>query len=96
MTDETTESCPPQFLPSKHQRLQWWRFVMESDGTNENGDWLGHCPLHDDVMDPELPSAQFNFKAGVLRCTGDPVCHPGQRAMSLYNVLVQLMGRGAK
>lgn len=66
---------------------------MSEDGTDESGYWLGWCPLHDDVMDPEIPSAHFNFKAGVLRCLREPSCHEGQRVISLTNATIKLANR---
>lgn len=69
----------------------WWRFVIEADGVNPEGYWLGWCPLHGTPGDANAPSAQFNFRKGVMRCLGEPSCHPEQRVMSLTNVIVKRM-----
>lgn len=79
------------YMPSKSQRAQWWQYVMEADGIDEQGYWLGHCPVHDEVKDPELASAQFNFRKGVMRCLGEPSCHEGRRVISLTNVTIMMM-----
>jgi hypothetical protein len=78
---------PPD--PSTSQRDLWWRFVIESDGADPDGWWLGHCPLHDKRGAGVEPTAQFNFQHGALRCMGDPRCHP-RRSMSLNNVLAEM------
>jgi hypothetical protein len=79
------------FLPSKAQRAQWWGLVMEADGVDQDGYWLGFCPIHDKVRDPELASAQFNFRKGVMRCLGEPSCHGEKRSMSLTNVAIKML-----
>lgn len=72
----------------------WWRYVMEADGIDQDGYWLGHCPIHDEVKDPEVASAQFNFRKGVMRCLGVEPCHGEKRCMSLTNVTIMLMKGG--
>lgn len=67
---------------------------MEVDGIDEHGYWLGWCPVHDEVQDPETASAQFSFRKGVMRCLGEPSCHEGRRVISLTNVTLMMMGRG--
>lgn len=83
---------PPQYLPSDYQRKLWWKYVDEGSGVDDNGNWLGQCPLH--KRDPDAPTAWFNFRAGVLKCLGDPSCHEGHRAMSLNNVMIRLAAEG--
>lgn len=85
------EEVSIMFMPSKSQRGLWWDMVMETDGVDQDGYWLGWCPVHDKVRDPEVASAQFNFRKGVIRCLGDPCCHEGQRVMSLTNLTVRIM-----
>lgn len=80
------------YMPSKAQRELWWSLVMESDGVDQDGYWLGFCPIHDSVKDTELATAQFNFRKGVMRCLGEPSCHDGQRSMSLTNVAMKMLG----
>jgi len=75
--------------PSEAQRELWWQYVIASAGVEWNGWWLGHCPLHDrDGVDDELPTAQFNFIHGAMRCLGEPSCLAPKSVMSLTNVLV--------
>lgn len=78
--------------PSAAQRDLWWVFIIEADGADPDGWWLGHCPLHDKEVSGVEPTAQFNFQHGALRCMGDPPCH-SRRSISLNNVLSQ-MARG--
>jgi hypothetical protein len=80
----------PLHLPSEFQEGLWGASVIAGDGTDQNGSWHGWCPLHDNVMDPDLPSALFNFATGVLVCNGEPSCHEGKRAISLTNVLTRM------
>lgn len=63
---------------------QFDRWVLWDDGCDDDGNFIGHCPLHDSDRSVEA-SAEFNFVKGVMRCSKD--CHPGKRAMSLTNVL---------
>lgn len=58
-------------------------WVLWDDGCDEQGNFIGHCPLHD-VDRAVEGSAEFNFVKGVMRCSSD--CHPGKRAMSITNV----------
>jgi hypothetical protein len=85
---------PLKFLPSRFQHSMWGRFVVFADGADPDGNFNGHCPLHDLGGDPERPpSATFNFKSGALRCQGEPSCHKGKRAMSLVNVQIAMASR---
>lgn len=79
------------YMPSQSQRDMWWELVMEADGVDQDGYWLGWCPVHDEKQDPDLASAQFNFRKGVMRCLGEPSCHQGKRVMSLTNLTVLMM-----
>jgi hypothetical protein len=81
---------PEEFLPNEFQKNLWWGLVIEKDGTDGEGYWHGWCPLHDNTQDPETPTALFNFLRGVMKCNGEPSCHPGQRAISLQNVFVRM------
>ena len=82
-------------MPSESQREMWWRFVIEADGADSDGYWLGWCPLHGETGDVERPTAQFNFRKGVLRCWAEPPCHEGKRTMSLTNAFIRMAGRNA-
>jgi hypothetical protein len=62
---------------------QFDAWVLWDDGCDEQGNFIGHCPLHDASRAVE-GSAEFNFVKGVMRCSAD--CHPGKRAMSITNV----------
>lgn len=75
-------------LPSAYQLSSWNTYVDWEDGPDDEGDWFGRCPLHQ-----ESANAIFNFKKGVLRCDGEPSCHEGKRAMSLSNVLIRMVMR---
>jgi hypothetical protein len=63
----------PQWLPSPNRHAQWEAWVLWADGCDDNGNFLGHCPLHDPMRKRE-GSAEFNFFKGVMRCQGDPRC----------------------
>jgi hypothetical protein len=84
------QDLPPD--PSATQRELWWAFIIEADGADPDGWWLGHCPLHDKEAESVEPTAQFNFQHGALRCMGDPPCHE-RRSISLTRVLTE-MARG--
>lgn len=75
----------PGWLPSPTQHRRWKDWVLWSDGCDDSGNFLGHCPMHDPDKITEA-SAEFNFMKNILRCQGDPTCHNGKRAMSLSNV----------
>jgi hypothetical protein len=87
MEDEVS----PLVMPTKSQRELWWHLVMADDGVDPAGYWLGWCPVHDEEHDPELASAQFNFRKGVMRCLGEPCCHDGKKVISLTNVMTMKM-----
>lgn len=72
--------------PSPTQSQLWGgRYDGEPD---PHGWYNGWCPVHDpDGEDLLLPTAQYNFVAGVMRCLADPPCHP-KRSISLTNLLV--------
>jgi len=80
----------PTYMPSEYQEGLWGASVITSDKTDQNGNWHGWCPIHDEVKDPAKPTALFNFLTGVMVCNGDPSCHEGKRAMSLTNVLMRM------
>lgn len=84
------EGVNPIHLPSEYQEGLWGDSVIVKDGTDQAGYWHGWCPIHDEVRNPDLPSALFNFESGVMVCQGDPSCHEGQRTMSLTNVLIRM------
>lgn len=86
------QSLPPD--PSDSQRDLWWEYIIEDDGADPDGWWLGRCPLHDKEGVGVEPTAQFNFQHGALRCMGDPCCHQ-KRTMSLNNVLIEMVRGGA-
>lgn len=88
-----TETVSIMYHPSPSQRTLWWHLVIEDDGVDQDGYWFGWCPLHGEARDPEQPTAQFNFRKGVMRCLGEPSCHAGQRVMSLTNVAIAKMGK---
>lgn len=77
----------PLHMPSKYQEELWGNYVVAEDGTDQEGNWHGRCPLHTGGGDL---SALFNFQSGVLVCLGDPSCHEGKRAISLTNVLTRM------
>lgn len=80
----------PVHLPSEYQEGLWGNSVIIKDGTDQNGNWHGWCPIHDNVRDKHRPTALFNFESGVMVCNGEPSCHEGKRSMSLTNVLVRM------
>lgn len=67
--------------PKVFKQFDAW--VLWDDGCDDDGNFIGHCPLHDSMRAVE-GSAEFNFTKGVMRCNRD--CHQGKRAMSLTNV----------
>lgn len=83
------QDLPPG--PSDSQRELWWSYIIESEGADPDGWWLGRCPLHDMKGAGVEPTAQFNFQHGALRCMGDPPCHD-RRSISLGNVLSRIAG----
>jgi len=87
---QETKGVDPLHLPSEYQEGLWGSLVIVEDGTDQDGNWHGWCPLHESEMDPERPTALFNFQSGVLVCNGDPSCHEGKRAISLTNVLTRM------
>lgn len=84
------------FMPSQSQRGLWWGLVMPLDGVDQDGYWLGWCPLHDHEKDEDVATAQFNFRKGVMRCLAEPPCHPGKRVMSLMNVAIRIGEEAAR
>jgi hypothetical protein len=78
------------FMPSQSQKGLWWHLVMPDDGVDQDGYWLGWCPIHDSEKDEDTATAQFNFRKGVMRCLGEPSCHPDKRVMSLMNVALKI------
>lgn len=85
--DAVPRSVPGWALPHPNRFTQFHAFVTWSDGCDEKGNFIGHCPLHDkDDEDEDVASAEFNFHKGIMRCFGDPSCHPGKRAVSLDTV----------
>lgn len=73
------------YLPKPVTYDRFAEFVLWSDGHQDDGSWLGHCPLCDPAK--SIPgSAEFVFAKGVMRCHGEPSCHAPKRAMSLTNV----------
>lgn len=75
----------PGWLPSPAQHRRWEPWVVWKDGCDDQGNFIGHCPMHDPSKQTEA-SAEINFMKNILRCQGDPSCHEGKRAMSLSNV----------
>lgn len=69
------------YLPTAHQHELWAQYVDWKEGCNDDGSWLGHCPMCGS-------GAVFAFHHGVLRCDGD--CHKGKRAMSLQNAWTRM------
>lgn len=88
------EQVSIMYMPTPTQREMWWGLVMEADGVDQDGYWLGWCPVHDSVRDVELASAQFNFRKGVMRCLREPPCHEGKRVISLTNLTIMIMKGG--
>ena len=66
-------------LPSPPVFSQYEAWVLWGDGADDEGNLLGHCPLHDKQREVEA-SAEFNFRKGVMRCQGDPRCDPRKRS----------------
>lgn len=81
---------PEQFRPTERQSTMWMDLVFVEDGTTAEGWWIGWCPLHDQVRDPQHATAQFNFQKDVYRCTNDEPCHAPKRAMSLTNLKTRM------
>lgn len=79
-------NVPKAHLPTPTRYAQFADWVLWDDGAQDDGSLLGHCPIHD-AGRSKPGSAEFVFAKGVMRCQGDPSCHPGKRAMSLQNVL---------
>ena len=82
----------PAFLPSPYRHPQFEPWVLWSEGCDDQGNFIGYCPMHDDGKETEA-SAIYNFLKDVIRCQGDPSCHDGQRAMSLTNVWAGMQSR---
>lgn len=83
--DAVPRSAPGWALPHPNVFTQYHVWVLWGDGCDDDGNFIGYCPLHDQAMEVEA-SAEFNFRKGVMRCANDPSCHPGKRAMSLGNL----------
>lgn len=79
----------PRWLPSPYAYTSWRDWVCWDDGSDDVGNLLGFCPLHDAGKVTE-GSAEFNFHKGIMRCQGDPSCHAPKRAMSLVNVATRM------
>jgi hypothetical protein len=79
----------PLHMPSKYQEELWGNYIIAEDGTDQEGNWHGWCPMHPFPGD-NRPTALFNFQSGVLVCLADPSCHEGKRAISLTNVLTRM------
>jgi hypothetical protein len=86
---ETDELTP---LPCMADFDVWRKWVCWGDGVDVDGRFIGFCPLHDRRRQHE-GSAVFDFPKGMFRCSGDPSCHPGKRALSIQNLYVQLAVR---
>lgn len=80
----------PMHMPSKFQEDLWGSRIIAEDGTDQDGNWHGWCPLHEAEMDADRPTALFNFQSGVMVCLAEPSCHEGKRAISLTNVLTRM------
>lgn len=85
----------PLLMPTQSQKDLWWHLVMEADGVDMDGYWLGWCAVHDREHDVEIATAQYNFRKGVMRCLGEPTCHEGKRVVSLTNVLMMMHKGGS-
>jgi hypothetical protein len=81
-------SVPDKFKPSTYWFAKWQSWIDWSSPVDDEGNFIGSCPLHDAGKSEE--SAVFNFFKGVMRCGGDPSCHEGKRAMSMRNVLARM------
>ncbi len=86
---EVRETMPGWALPHPTVLTQFVPWVLWSDGCDENGVFIGWCPLHDQGRQTEA-SAEFNFTKGIMRCAGDPCCHEGKRAMSIQNLIQRM------
>lgn len=84
--DAIPREVPGWALPHPTRFTQFHAVVAWEDGADDSGNFLGFCPLHDRDHDPEAATAEFNFHKNVMRCFGDPSCHPGKRAVSLDTV----------
>lgn len=70
---------------SQHAMDRWSGWASLDDGCDDQGNYIGWCPLHDPNQQ-ELGSAQYNFIKGVMRCTNDPRCTGTKRAVSLTSL----------
>ena len=87
---DTVDGVDLELHPSRFQRSQWWHLVIHDLGVDPDGWWYGWCPLHDKEQDREVITGMYQFRAGVLRCLGEPPCHAPKRAMSLVNVATKI------
>lgn len=80
------------FRPTPNQFDLWGKYVpMEGREPDEQGDWLGWCPLHDPQGRKNRKfSAIFNFHRGSMRCLADKPCHEPKRAISLTNLAIKM------
>lgn len=78
------------WLPKPYWYDLYSDWILWADGCDDEGNFLGHCPLHDANKEHE-GSAMFNFFKGIMRCKGDPRCTTG-RAISLVNLTVKTNG----
>lgn len=99
MAREATRLMSPEDRRSRAADInmkKWERWYIPD--TEVDGWFFGWCPIHDRVQKPEVPTAQFNFGQGVMRCLTTPdKCHDeGKKGMSLINTLWRLLEGRAK
>lgn len=77
------------FLPSMQDFIRLRKWICWDDGVDADGRFIGFCPLHDHARRSE-GSAVYDFVKGMFRCNGEESCHHGKRAISLYNMYLEL------
>lgn len=80
---------PGWALPHPTILTQFVRWVVWEDGCDENGAFIGYCPLHDGGV-AFAGSAEFNFSKGMMRCCAEPSCLAPKRAISIQNLMERM------
>lgn len=85
-------------LPTVERFNMWRNWVRWDLGCDEDGTFIGWCPLHDGAQEAhednsEVGAAGFNFRKGTFYCAHDPSCHEGKRGMTLVDLYVQCARR---
>lgn len=87
---DTPHWVQTKHYPTKRQAEVWLKYIITESGTDEQGWWLGWCPLHDKERTPATATARYHFPLGSYRCLADSPCHAPKKAMSLQNLLEQM------